>query len=63
MAGMIGWCNGSIKRKMLYFGDGMNNKAELLGLLTGLQTVKNLGFFNLDIELDSKLIIKWLIDG
>lgn len=45
-----------------FFGQNSNNKAKLLGLLYGLRIAKNMSFLILDIEMDSKLIIKWLID-
>lgn len=43
-----------------FFGDGMNNKAELLGLLSRLRFATSFGFLNLDIEMDSMVVIKWL---
>ncbi|KAF5475514.1 hypothetical protein F2P56_007314, partial [Juglans regia] len=41
-------------------GHHSNNFAEVMGLLHGLQNIDRLGFTNVEIELDSLLVIHWL---
>lgn len=44
-------------------GQGTNNFAELCSLLHGLWCIAQLGISNLEIELDSLLIVNWLKQG
>lgn len=41
-----------------HFGECTNNKVELLGLLHGLWFARSFCFLNIDIKIDSMLVIK-----
>lgn len=49
-----------IKEISKYIGQGTNNQAEYQALLTGLEEVKKLGASEVDIFMDSELVIKQL---
>lgn len=39
---------------------GMNNDAKLLALLSGIQLCKGMGYQNILVEFDSKLLVDWI---
>ena len=48
----------TVKEYGEYIGEGTNNQAEYRALLSGLETIKEMGATEVDIFMDSELIVK-----